>query len=283
MKLFSIETGNFKLDGGAMFGVVPKVLWNKIYPADENNQCDWAMRCLLVDDGNHKILIDTGVGDKQDEKFLKNFGLFGDDTMIGSLAKHGYKPEDITDVVHTHLHFDHAGGTIKYDQNKKLVPTFPNATLWVGKEHWNEATNANERERASFLKENILPMQESGKLKLIDEECELFPNFHVKFFYGHTIGQLIPHINFNGKWIVYGADLFPSSAHIYEPYIMGYDMNARQTLADKKRFFAEAHEHNYTIFFEHDIYNECATLLKTERGTKVKETFSLQDFISQSR
>jgi len=280
MKLYSIETGNFKLDGGAMFGVVPKVLWNKIYPADENNQCDWAMRCLLIDDGERKILIDSGVGDKQDNKFLKNFGLFGNDTLIGSLAKKGYKPEDITDVVHTHLHFDHCGGTIKYDENKNLVPTFPNATMWVGKSHWQTATNPNKRERASFLKENILPMQESGKLKLIEEEGELFPNLFIKFFEGHTIGQVIPHINVNGKWLVYGGDLFPAAALIYEPYIMGYDMCARETLADKERFFEQAHKHNYTVFFEHDIYNECATLKKTERGTKPDKTFSLKDFIS---
>ncbi len=282
MKLFSIETGNFKLDGGAMFGVVPKVLWNKIYPADENNQCDWAMRSLLIDNGEHKILIDTRVGDKQGEKFLKNFGLFGDDTLIGSLAKYGYKPEDITDVIHSHLHFDHCGGTIKYDENKNLVPTFPNANLWVGKEHWYEATHANKRERASFLNENILPMQDCGKLKLIEEEGELFPDFFVKFFHGHTIGQVIPHIKYNGKWLIFGADLFPSYAHIYEPYIMGYDMNARQTLADKERFFEEAHKNNYTIFFEHDFYNECGNLRKTDRGTKINKTFSLKNFLENN-
>lgn len=281
MKLYSIETGNFKLDGGAMFGVVPKVLWQKVYPADENNQCDWSMRCLLIDDGERVILIDSGVGDKQSEKFLKNFGLFGDDTLIGSLSKKGYKPEDITDVVHTHLHFDHCGGTIKYDENQNLVPTFPNANLWVGKAHWKNATNPNKRERASFLKENIIPIQESGKLKFIEDEGELFPNFHIRIYNGHTIGQVIPLINVNGKWLVFGADLFPSSVHIYEPYIMGYDMCARETLADKERFFAEAHKNNYTIFYEHDIFNECGTLVKTDRGTKSKETFSLSEFINR--
>ena len=281
MNLYSIETGNFKLDGGAMFGVVPKVLWNKVYPADENNQCDWSMRCLLVEDGERKILIDSGVGDKQDERFLKNFGLFGDDTMIGSLKKHGFTQEDITDVVHTHLHFDHCGGTIKYDENQNLVPTFPNANLWVGKAHWETATNPNKRERASFLKENILPMQESGKLKLIEEEGELFSNFHIKFFEGHTIGQVIPHINVNGKWLIFGGDLFPAGALVYEPYIMGYDMCARETLADKERFFIEAHKDNYTIFFEHDIFNECGTLRKTDRGTKIDKTFTLEEFMNR--
>jgi glyoxylase-like metal-dependent hydrolase (beta-lactamase superfamily II) len=281
MKIFAIETGNFKLDGGAMFGVVPKVLWNKIYPADENNQCSWAMRSLLIDTGERKILIDSGVGDKQDEKFMRIFGLFGDDNLLKSLDKYGYKADDITDVVHTHLHFDHCGGTIKYDKNGNLVPTFPNATIWVGKEHWETATNPNPRERASFLKENILPMLESGKLKLIESEGELFPNFYVKFFNGHTIGQVIPHINVNGNWIVYGGDLFPSFAHVYEPYIMGYDMCARETLADKQRFFKEAVEKNYTIFFEHDIYNECATIYKTEKGHKIKEKFTLAEFLKR--
>lgn len=279
MKLYSIETGNFKLDGGAMFGVVPKVIWNKIYPADENNQCDWVMRCLLVETDDRKILIDSGVGDKQDEKFLKNFGLFGDDNLLKSLNKFGFSEEDITDVFHTHLHFDHAGGTIKYDENRNLVPTFPNANIWVGKKHWENAINPNARERASFLKENIQPMLESGKLKFIDDEIELFPDFHVKIFNGHTIGQLLPHINYNGKWIVYCGDLFPSSAHVYEPYIMGYDMCARQTLADKERFFKDAIENDYTLFFEHDIYNECAKIVKTDKGHKIKETFKLDDFI----
>ncbi len=281
MKLTKIETGLFKLDGGAMFGVVPKVLWNKIYPADENNQCTWTMRSLLVDDGNRKILIDSGVGNKQNEKFMRNFGLFGDDTLIGSLEKAGYKPEDITHVVHTHLHFDHCGGTIKYDENGNLVPTFPNAEIIVSKRQWETATNPNPRERASFLKENILPMQESGKLRLVDEEGELFPNFFIEFYDGHTLGQLIPRINVNGHWLVYGGDLFPSSAHVYEPYIMAYDMCARTTLADKERFFNNAIENNYTLFFEHDYYNECATIYKTEKGHKIKETFTLEDFLKK--
>ncbi len=278
MKLYSIEAGDFKLDGGAMFGVVPKILWEKIYPANENNQCSWAMRCLLVETANHKILIDTGAGNKQNEKFFRNFGLFGDKNLIKSLKEKGFSPDDITDVVHTHLHFDHCGGTIKYDKNKNLVPTFANANIWVSKTQWNEATNPNKRERASFLKDNILPMKKSGKLKFIEKEEEIFPDFYIFFANGHTLGQVIPHINYNGKWLVFGADLFPSSAHVYEPYIMGYDMNARQTLADKEKFFEKAHKHNYTVFFEHDFYNECGSLYKSKKGTKVKETFSLKKF-----
>lgn len=280
MKIHSLETGNFKLDGGAMFGVVPKVLWNKIYPADENNRCSYAMRVLFVEIGEHKILIDSGVGNKQDEKFYTNFGLFGNETLLGSLNKIGYKPEDITDIVQTHLHFDHCGGTIKYDENKKLVPTFPNAKIWVSQKQWNEATNPNKRERASFLKENILPMQESGKLNLLESECELFPNFFVKFFHGHTFGQIVSYINYEGRWLIHAGDLFPVAALVYEPYIMAYDMNARQTLEDKELFFADAFEKNYTLFFEHDIYNECGTLSKTEKGTKVDKTFSLQEFLN---
>ena len=279
MKLYSIETGNFKLDGGAMFGVVPKVLWNKIYPADQNNQCNWSMRCLLVETGDRRVLIDSGVGDKQDDKFLKNFGLFGEDSLLKSLKKNGFSPEDITDVVHTHLHFDHCGGTIRYDEDRNLVPTFPNANIWVGKKHWKNATNPNARERASFLKENILPMQASGKLKFIGKEGELYPGIDIKFFNGHTIGQVLPHIKYEDKWLVYCGDLFPSSAHVYEPYIMGYDMCARETLKDKERFFKDAIKDDYTLFFEHDFYNECAKIYKTEKGHKIKETFSLKEFI----
>ncbi len=280
MKIISIPTENFKLDGGAMFGVVPKVLWQKVYPADENNLCNWAMRCLLIDDGERRILIDSGIGYKQDQKFLKHYYLNGDDTLLKSLAKNGYAPEDITDVVHTHLHFDHCGGTIKYDKNNQLVPTFPNANLWVGKSHWETATNPNRREKASFLKENILPIQESGKLKLIEKEGELFPNFYIKFFNGHTDGQVVPHINYNGKWLVYGADVFPAAAHIPAPYIMSYDMCAIKTLEERNGFYKEAIEKNYTVFFEHDYYNECCSLKETPRGVVADKTFSLKEFLT---
>jgi len=280
MKLFSIETGNLMLDGGAMFGVVPKVLWQKIYPADDRNLCNWAMRCLLIDNGDRKILIDSGMGDKQDEKFMSHYYLNGDFSLISSLQKVGYKPEDITDVIHTHLHFDHCGGTIKYDENKNLVPTFPNATLWVGKEHWELAINPNNREKASFLKENILPMQTSGKLKFIEKEGELMPNIFINLYYGHTRGQVIPTVKFGEKYITYCADLFPATAHIPMPYIMGYDMWAEQTLRDKEIFFKDALEKNSTLFFEHDIYNECCNLIETQKGVKVNKTFKLIDFVN---
>ncbi len=282
MKLYAIETGTFKLDGGAMFGVVPKVLWNKIYPADENNLCTWSMRALLIDDGKRRILIDTGMGDKQSDKFFGLYHYTDKGKMLKSLEEYGYKPEDITDVVHTHLHFDHCGGTIKYDDKGNLVPTFPNATIWVSREHWKTATEPNPRERASFFKENILPMQQSGKLRFIETEGLLFENFEVLIFNGHTRGQVIPVINVNGHFLVYGGDLFPSSAHIYEPYIMSYDMCAERTLDDKARFFKKALENNYTIFFEHDYYNQCATIYKTEKGHKVKETFNLEDFCKKA-
>jgi glyoxylase-like metal-dependent hydrolase (beta-lactamase superfamily II) len=278
MKLYSIETGNLKLDGGAMFGVVPKVMWNKIYPADENNLCNWSMRCLLIADNQRVILIDTGMGDKDDEKFTKHYHLNGNFSLISSLEKIGYRPEDVTDIIHTHLHFDHCGGTIKFDSDKNLVPTFQNANLWVGEEHWELATNPNNREKASFLKNNILPMLDSGKLKFIEKEGEILPDVFVTFYNGHTRGQVIPTIKVNQKTIIFCGDLFPSSAHIPMPYIMGYDMWAEETLRDKERFFKSAMENNSVLFFEHDIYNECATLVQTDKGVKVDKTFKLENW-----
>ncbi|RLD37401.1 MAG: MBL fold metallo-hydrolase, partial [Bacteroidetes bacterium] len=214
MEIYSIETGNFKLDGGAMFGVVPKVMWNKIYPADENNLCSWAMRCLLVVDGDRKILIDNGIGDKQDAKFLGHFHLHGDDTLEKSLAKHGFTPDDITDMVLTHLHFDHSGGSIKWNVNRSaLIPTFKNAKYWVSKAQWVWAINPNNREKASFLSENIMPIQESGQLNIVETEGEIYPGFLLKMVNGHTDGQIIPHIKYKGKTLVYMGDLLPSTAH----------------------------------------------------------------------
>jgi glyoxylase-like metal-dependent hydrolase (beta-lactamase superfamily II) len=277
MKLYSIPTGNLKLDGGAMFGVVPKTLWSKKYPADEHNLINLAMRCLLAVDGDRKILIDNGIGDKQDEKFLKHYYLNGEDTLEKSLAKHGFTKDDITDMVLTHLHFDHTGGSIKWNEDKsKLVPAFKNANYWVSKAQWKWATEPNNREKASFLGENIFPMEESGQLKVVEEEGELFPNFSIKFFNGHTDGQMIPHIKYKDRTVVFMADLLPSTAHIPIPWVMAYDTRPLLTLQEKEAFYKEALDKDYVLFFEHDVYNECCTLEATDRGPKVKETFSLE-------
>ena len=300
MKLYSINTGYFKLDGGAMFGVVPKSMWNKLNPADENNMCSWALRCLLIEDEGKLILIDTGMGNKQNAKFFGHYYLHGDDTLEKSLAKHGFTKDDITDVFLTHLHFDHCGGSIEKDGDK-LIPAFKNATYWSNKNHWQWATQPNAREKASFLKENILPIQESGQLKFIEVNSEkaefiseslvvsknthplstlnspLSTHLDVLIANGHTNAMMLPKINYNGKTIVFMADLLPSAAHIPLPYVMGYDMFPLTTLNEKNAFLTEAVENNYILFFEHDLVNECCTLQITEKGVRVKEVFKLSD------
>lgn len=280
MKLFAINTGNLKLDGGAMFGVVPKVMWNKLYPCDENNLCNWSMRCLLIDAGERKILIDCGIGGKQSQKFLGHYFLNGDDTLGGSLEKAGYTVNDITDVILTHLHFDHAGGAIRWNENKTdYLPTFPKATYWTSSQQWDWAINPNNREKASFLKENILPIKEKGTLKLIDGDMEILPGISVRMFHGHTDGQVIPFIRYNGKTIVYMADLLPSVAHIPLPYVMSYDTRPLITMEEKEKFLNEAAGQGYILFFEHDINNECCTVEMTEKGVRMKEVFSLTDIL----
>ena len=285
MKLYSINTGYFKLDGGAMFGVVPKTIWNKINPADENNLCSWALRCLLIEDGDHLILVDNGNGDKQDAKFFSHYHLHGDDTLEKSLAKYGFTKSDITDVFLTHLHFDHCGGSIKREGDK-LVPNFPNATFWSNKEHWEWATEPNEREKASFLKENILPIQESGKLKFMEVvkgnesklgEVNFSETISVRFVNGHTQGMMVPQISYKSKKVVFMADLLPSAGHIPIPYIMAYDMQPLLSLQEKKLFLKEAVENDYILFFEHDPVHECCTLQQTERGIRPKEFFKLEE------
>ncbi len=285
MKLYSINTGYFKLDGGAMFGVVPKSIWNKINPADENNLCNWALRCLLIEDGKRLILVDNGNGDKQDAKFFSHYYLHGDDTIDKSLAKNGFHPDDITDVFLTHLHFDHCGGSIKRE-NGKLVPAFKNADYWSTKKHWDWAVNPNDREKASFLKENILPIEESGRLKFIDagtakenrlSETKFTENISVRFVSGHTESMMLPQINYTGKTIVFMADLLPSAGHIPIPYVMAYDMFPLTTLNEKKSFLKEAVEGDYTLFFEHDPVNECCNLQQTEKGIRVKDVFALEE------
>jgi glyoxylase-like metal-dependent hydrolase (beta-lactamase superfamily II) len=285
MNLYTINTGYFKLDGGAMFGVVPKSMWNKLNPADENNMCSWALRCLLVEDEGKLILIDNGMGNKQDAKFFGHYYLHGDDTLDKSLAHHGFTKDDITDVFLTHLHFDHCGGSIIRD-GEKLVPAFKNATYWSNEQHWQWATKPNDRERASFLKENILPIKESGQLQFIavtendigeTTATPLSKNFSVKTANGHTGAMMLPVIKYKEKTIVYMADLLPSVAHIPLPYVMGYDMFPLTTLNEKKIFLIEALENNYTLFFEHDPVNECCNLQMTEKGIRQKDVFKLDE------
>ena len=289
MKLYSINTGYFKLDGGAMFGVVPKSIWNKLNPADENNLCSWALRCLLLEDEGKLILIDTGMGDKQDAKFFGYYYLHGDETLDKSLALHGFTKDDITDVFLTHLHFDHCGGSI-VREGDKLIPAFKNATYWSNEKHWQWATQPNEREKASFLKENILPIQESGQLKFIEMNGEssmvngvnIIPSLitdHLSLLFanGHTDAMMLPVINYKGKTIVYMADLLPSVAHIPLPYVMGYDMFPLTTLQEKKSFLTTALANDYILFFEHDPVNECCTLQQTEKGIRQKEILKLSE------
>lgn len=287
MQLYTIETGFFKLDGGAMFGVVPKSIWNKLNPADDNNLCTWAMRSLLIEDGNKLILIDTGIGNKQDDKFFSHYYLHGNDSLDKSLEKLGFHKNDITDVVLTHLHFDHCGGSI-IRENDLLKPAFPNAIFWSNEAHWKWATQPNAREKASFLKENILPMQESGQLKLIDLPKEKIENqlsssvfndaISVHFVQGHTDQMMLPQIKYKDKTIVFMADLLPSVAHLPLPYVMGYDMFPLTTLKEKQIFLEEAANNDYTLFFQHDPKIECCSLQITEKGVRPKETFTLKEW-----
>ncbi len=283
MKLYTIDTELFKLDGGAMFGVVPKTLWNKLNPADENNLCTWAMRLLLIEEGNQLILIDTGIGYKQDAKFLSHYYLHGDHTLEKSLATHGFSKAAITDVVLTHLHFDHCGGAIER-KGEQLLPAFPNARYWSNAQHWQWAIQPNEREKASFLKENILPIQQSGQLHMVDTPADgglvassILPGLSFRFVYGHTDAMMLPQIQYGDKTIVYMADLLPSVAHIPLPYVMGYDMFPLTTLNEKKRFLQEALDNNYILFFEHDPQVECCSLQLTEKGIRAKEVFKLNE------
>lgn len=285
MQLHSIETGYFKLDGGAMFGVVPKTLWNKQHEADAQNRIQMSMRCLLIEDGNRLTLVDTGIGEKQDPKFFSHYDLNGSDTLKQSLKATGFAPTDVTDVVLTHLHFDHCGGAIER-AGEGFRTAFPKATYWSNADHWDWAVNPNEREKASFLKENILPIQESGQLKFIDVtethqgqlgKTDLFPNLSVRFVNGHTDKMMLPQIEYQGRTLVFCADLFPFAAHLPLPWVMAYDMFPLTTLHEKKMFLNEAVEKDYVLFFEHDALHECATLERTEKGVRIKETFTLSE------
>ncbi len=277
MKLYTINTGLFKLDGGAMFGVVPKSLWKKTNPPDNNNMCSWAMRCLLIETNEKLILIDTGIGDKQSEKFFSHFHLHGEDNLIKSIEGHGFSKNDITDVILTHLHFDHCGGAITKNKNNYDL-TFPNANYWTNKKHWEWANNPNQREKASFLKENFIPIQEKNRLFFLEEGifCE---GIKIKFFNGHTESQVIPFITINNQTIVFCADLLPSTGHIPLPYVMGYDIRPLTTLAEKEFFLNEAIEKNYILFLEHDYYSECCLIIKENNKYTSGKKGKLTDFI----
>lgn len=269
MKISSVNTGFFKLDGGAMFGVVPKVMWEKLNPPDENNMCTWAMRCLLVQKEGKNILIDTGIGNKQDARFRSHFHPHGEDSLIGSLDKLGLKPSDITDVLLTHLHFDHSGGAVIKDETGKLLPTFPNATYWTNKAHWEWAMNPNPREKASYLKENFVPLLDAGVLEFIDfkdnNEVE-WEGMQLRLLYGHTEAMMMVSIPYQDSKLVYCADLIPSMHHISLPFVMSYDLRPLQTMKEKELLLGEALEKDWTLFFEHDPKNECCTLTQNNKG-----------------
>jgi len=261
-----------------MFGVVPKSIWQKTNPADDNNLCTWAMRCLLVEDAGRLILIDTGIGNKQSEKFFSHYYLHGDATLDSSLKKLGFHRDDITDVFLTHLHFDHVGGAVERT-GETLAPAFKNATYWSNDKHWNWAVYPNEREKASFLKENIMPIKESGQLKMIDVQdgVQFTDNFHVRFVSGHTDSMMLPLLNYKGRQALYMADLLPSIGHVPIPYVMAYDMFPLTTMSERHKFWTEAIDNDYVLFLEHDPVNECCTLQQTEKGIRVKEAFALSE------
>ncbi len=290
MQLYTIDTGFFKLDGGAMFGIVPKSIWNRSNPADENNLCSWAMRCLLIEDAGRLILVDNGIGNKQDAKFLGHYYLHGEATLDKSLAAHGFHRDDITDVFLTHLHFDHCGGSI-VREGERLIPAFKNAVYWSNERHWQWAAEPNEREKASFLKENIAPIRESGQLQFIPVAAsdqtqpspagpvpwKCLPGLSIRYAYGHTDAMMLPQLQYKDRTIVYMADLLPSTGHLPIPYVMAYDMFPLKTLQEKKSFLEEALKGNYVLFFEHDPENECCDLQLTEKGIRAGRTFKLRD------
>ncbi len=283
MKLYPIESGNFKLDGGAMFGVVPKSIWNRTNPADSNNMIELATRCLLIEDGNRLILIDTGMGNKQSEKFFSYYYQYGDFTLESSLKKHGFSKDDITDVFMTHLHFDHCGGSVDWNKDKTgYLPAFKNAVYWTNQNHWDWAVKPNAREKASFLTENILPMQEAGQLKFVKRNGEDFQQdselgFGIFFADGHTEKQMIPLIKYQDKTIAFAADLLPTAGHLPLPYVMGYDTRPLLTLAEKERFLTKAADQNFYLFLEHDAHNQIITVQHTEKGVRLKETLKCED------
>ncbi len=281
MNLYVIHAGNFKLDGGAMFGVIPKSIWNNLNPSDENNMCTWAMRCLLIEDKDKLILIDAGIGDKQSEKFFSYYYLHGPHSLLSSLKENGFRPEDITDVFFTHLHFDHCGGAVKRSREdpEEFELVFNKARYWTNKNHLKWAIKPNPREKASFLKENILPIEEYGKLNLIGEKNPFIEQFDIIYANGHTESQMLPKIKYKGQTIVFVADLIPSAGHIPLPYVMSYDTRPLLTIKEKESFLNEAARKNYILLFEHDPLIECATVHNTEKGVRIESTFPLSDIL----
>lgn len=278
MKLHTINTGFFKLDGGAMFGVVPKTMWQKLNPPDENNMCTWAMRCLLVEIQDRLILIDTGMGNKQDDKFRSHFHPHGEDSLEKSIRSKGFELSDVTDVILTHLHFDHCGGAVSKNRDGILAPTFPNAAYWSSYEHWKWAIHPNPREKASFLKENFMALQESGQLKFIEQEEFGLSDIETEFVYGHTESMIIVHVYKRKKTLSYVADLIPSRHHIRMPYVMAYDVRPLETMKEKAILLEKAYENDHILFFEHDKDVECCTLDRNDNGIHLAETFSLEDW-----
>lgn len=280
MKVSAFNIQSFKVDGGAMFGVVPKVLWNKKYPSDENNLIPLDLKSLVIETEDRVVLIDTGFGKKQSDKFFSHFHLFGGDGLLNGLAKLGYKPTDITDIIHTHLHYDHCGGGVGVDEQGNYYPVFPNAKYHISQTQWDWAINPNVREADSFLKENFLPIKEFGQLNLVKVEEELIPGIDIRFFNGHTKGQIIPIIHLpNGKKLVYAADLFPSTAHIHLAWNMSYDVEPLVTMKEKELFLNEAIENSYYLFYQHDHYNECSSLTNTPKGIRAGETLKLNELL----
>ena len=278
MQLFTINTGFFKLDGGAMFGVVPKSIWSRTNPADENNLCTWAMRCLLIENNGKLILIDNGIGNKQPDSFFKHFYLHGQDSLVKSINAVGFGLGDISDNILTHLHFDHCGGGTVYNSAKDdIVPLFNNANYWVHSHHWLWATQPNAREKASFLTENLLPLQKHDRINFIETNETKFDAMKFLYVDGHTDKQTIPHIKYKNHTLVFAADLLPSVGHIPLPYVMGYDTRPLITMTEKEKFLQEAADNNYIIFLQHDPVNECCTVQQTDRGVRLKETFRLAD------
>ena len=280
MTLQTIDTGFFKLDGGAMFGVVPKVLWNKLNPADDRNLCSWALRCLLIADGNRLVLVDTGMGDKQDARFFGHYDLHGDASLLHSIQQAGYAETDITDVLLTHLHFDHVGGAIKRAAGSgNLLPTFTNATHWVHGDHWHWATHPNPREKASFLSENILPIQQSGQLTFLDKTPFDLPGLEFIYVDGHTEKMALPKLTINDRTILFCSDLMPSSYHVLLPYVMSYDVRPLLTMDEKARVLAQAAAENWILVFQHDPVTEAATVEMTEKGVRIKDKGALREFV----